>query len=136
MLVMGTECEQEGRAMAEIKGPEAICSEEQNGGKDRTYLRRWRLLYKSLGRGRGLQDLLGDGRARVGEAPCGELLAGRSDDVAWWLSCLWHEGGWVDCTRGGFRSVSRGLPAHAQLAELCSQLFSLRRREINELGHE
>lgn len=105
------------------------------GRKDRTYLRRWRLLYKSLGRGRGLQDLLGDGRARVRETPCGELLACRSDDVAWWLSCL-HEGGWVDWTRGRFRSVSRGLPAHAQLTELRSHLFSLWRREISELGHE
>ena len=104
-------------------------------GNDPTYLRRWRLLYKSLGRGRGLQDLLGDGRAGVREAPCGELLACGSDDVAWRLSCLWHEGGWVDCPGGRFRSVSRGLPAHAQLAELGGQLFSLRPREIKELGH-
>lgn len=104
-------------------------------GKDRAYLRRWRLLYKALRRGRGLQNLLGDGWARVGESPCGELLACRSDDVARWLSCL-HEGGWVDWTRGRFRSVSRGLPAHAQLAELCGHLFSLWRREISELGHK
>lgn len=107
----------------------------KKGGKDHTYLCRWRLLYKSLGRGRGLQDLLGDGRARVREAPCRELLACRSDDITLWLSRLWQERGWVDCTRGRFRSVSRGLPAHAQLAELGSQFFSLRDRGINELGH-
>lgn len=94
----------------------------KKGRKAHTYLCRRRLLYKSLGRGWGLQDLLGDGRASVREAPCGELLACRSDDIAWWLSWLWHEG----CRVGGrFRGVSGGLPAHAQLAELGSHLFSL-----------
>lgn len=97
----------------------------KKGRRAHTYLCRCRLLYKSLGRGWGLKDLLGDWRARVREAPCGELLACRSNDVAGWLSWLWHEGAGVDCARGRFRGVSGGLPAHAQLAELCGHLFSL-----------
>lgn len=35
ILVMGTECEQEGKTMAEIKGPQAICGEE---GRERSHL--------------------------------------------------------------------------------------------------
>lgn len=93
--------------------------------KNHTDLCRWRLLHKSLWWGRGLEDLLGDGRPRAWEAPCGELLACRGNDVARLLGWLCHEGRWVDRTRWGLRSLPRGLPAQAHLGELCGHIVSL-----------
>lgn len=100
--------------------------------KKHTYLCGWRLLHKSLGRGRGLEDLLGDGRARAREAPCWELLACGGDDVAWLLGGLRQEGRCVDRASWGLGSLPRGLPAQVHLAKLRGHILSLQAMERNQ----